>query len=122
LLLVPVPVVDLEVDKVLPMSQAHLSSLAGERIEKRPDKLCRFACKTSRSMFIRPSVQIPAILLMVANVHHRDYASRPFYYVSIFWVVGGEPAFAVNAPDAPVIIAADVKTWKLLDNRGWESA
>jgi hypothetical protein len=116
LLLVPIPLVDLEVDEILPMAKAHLPSLAGKRVEKRPDKLCCFTGKTRRTMFIRPPVPIPAILLMIADVHHRYYAGRPIYYVLILRVVDGEAAFAVNTPDTPVIIAADVQTWQLLDN------
>jgi hypothetical protein len=105
---VPIPIVDLKVDEVLAVSKAHLLSLSGKRVEKQPNQLCRFACETGPAMLVCPSISIPAILLVIADVHHRYDASHPFYYISILRVVRGKAPFTVNIPDAPIVVAADI--------------
>jgi hypothetical protein len=109
LLLVPIPIIDLEVDEVMPMAKAHLPSLSGERVKKRPDKLCRLARKTGPAMHICTSISIPAILLMVADVYHRYDSGHPFHHILILGVVDSEATLTMHIPDAPVIIATAIK-------------
>jgi hypothetical protein len=110
----PVPVVQSEIHKVVTMSRTHLTSLPGVAVEIGPHKLRSFPSKPCSTMLIWAPEEIPAIVLMVADVYDRYNSAHSFHQVHVVRIVGSKPSRSVHRPNAIVIVAPFPQIWKSL--------